>query len=342
MRTAMLAHRWSVRRWLPVPGALGAVLLAMVMAWARMPVAAAPSPPAEGGLYLFAYFTGNGEDGLHLASSRDGLTWAALNGGRSLLTPKVGSKLMRDPCVVRGPDGVFHMVWTTGWWDRGIGIAHSKDLVEWSEQQSVPVMAHEPTAINAWAPEIVYDATKAQYLIYWSTTIPGRFPETDATGNERKEGGRLNHRIYAVTTRDFRTYTPAVLFYDGGFNVIDATIVADGRRFVMIVKDETEHPVAKKHLRTTTADRIDGPYGPASAAFTPDWVEGPSLLRVGDAWLLYFDEYTRHRYGVLRSRDLSTWEQVAAGVRFPEGVRHGTAFAVTQDIFDRLARPAEQ
>jgi hypothetical protein len=69
--------------------------------------------------YLFAYFVGNGEDGLHLASSDDGLTWNALRGGASFLTPTVGSKLMRDPCVVLGPDGVFHMVWTTGWWDRG-------------------------------------------------------------------------------------------------------------------------------------------------------------------------------------------------------------------------------
>ena len=65
--------------------------------------------------YLFAYFTNNGEDGLHLMHSRDGLQWSALNGGKSYLTPTVGSqKLMRDPCILQGPDGVFHMVWTTG------------------------------------------------------------------------------------------------------------------------------------------------------------------------------------------------------------------------------------
>ena len=28
---------------------------------------------------LFSYFTGNGEDGLHLAYSHDGLTWETLN-----------------------------------------------------------------------------------------------------------------------------------------------------------------------------------------------------------------------------------------------------------------------
>ena len=39
---------------------------------------AAPEPQA----YLFSYFTRNGEDGVHLAYSRDGISWAALNGGK--------------------------------------------------------------------------------------------------------------------------------------------------------------------------------------------------------------------------------------------------------------------
>jgi beta-xylosidase len=287
--------------------------------------------------YLFAYFTGNGEDGLHFASSVDGLAWTALNGGRSYLTPAVGTKLMRDPCVMRGPDGVYHMVWTTGWWDKGIGVAHSKDLVEWSEQQFVPVMAHEAGAVNAWAPEIVYDAAAAHYVIFWSTTIPGRFPDTDQTGSPLKQGGRTNHRIYRVTTKDFRTYTPAALFYDDGFNVIDATIVEDGRRVAMIVKDETEFPTAKKHLRVALADRLAGPYGHASAPISIDWVEGPSVLKVGETWLLYFDEYTRHKYGALRSRDLVTWQPVTEAVTFPAGTRHGTAFAVPPAVLTRLS-----
>jgi beta-xylosidase len=310
--------------------------LAVTAAAAVQPGDSRQSPA---GTYLFAYFIGNGEDGLHLASSRDGLSWAALNGGASYLKPAVGSKLMRDPCIVLGPDGLFHMVWTTGWWDRGIGVAHSRDLVEWSEQEFVPVMAHEAGAVNAWAPEIVYDASTRQYSIFWATTIPGRFPATDASGSELKQGGRTNHRIYRVTTKDFRTYSPAALFYDDGFNVIDATLVEDRGRYVMIVKDETQVPVAKKHLRVATASRIDGPYGPASAPISIDWVEGPSLLRVGDRWLLYYDEYTRHRYGALQSRDLTSWQPVREALTFPSGIRHGTAFAVAPAVFERLTRP---
>ena len=88
--------------------------------------------------YLFSSFRGDGEDGLHLAWSGDGLTWTALKGDQSFLLPDVGGKLMRDPCIIRGPDGVYHMVWTTGWWENNIGIAHSRDLIHWSAQQEVP------------------------------------------------------------------------------------------------------------------------------------------------------------------------------------------------------------
>ena len=60
--------------------------------------------------YLFCYFTGNGEDGLHLMYSYDGLIWKTLNNGNALLKPTVGkAKLMRDPSIVRDSKGVFHM-----------------------------------------------------------------------------------------------------------------------------------------------------------------------------------------------------------------------------------------
>jgi len=288
--------------------------------------------------FVFTYFTGNGEDGLHLAASDDGLRWTTLGGGRSYLTPTVGTKLMRDPCVVQGPDGQFHMVWTTGWWDQGIGVAHSADLRNWSAQAFVPVMAHEPSARNAWAPEILYDRTARRFLIYWASTIPGRFPETEA-GGDNDDDRRLNHRLYATTTTDFQTYTPTLLLYDGGFNVIDGTIVDLGTRFGMVVKDETRWPVPKKHLRMVFADRPDGPWSAAGQAFTRDWVEGPTALKVGDAWVVYFDEYTRKRYGAMRTRDFMTWEDVSDAVSFPEGIRHGTAIAVPRAVVAMLAQP---
>ncbi len=296
-----------------------------------------PNESRSSTAFLFTYFTGNGEDGLHLATSDDGLRWTALSGGRSYLTPTVGTKLMRDPCLVQGPDGQFHLVWTTGWWDQGIGVAHSRDLITWSAQQFVPVMAHESTALNAWAPEILHDRTTGRFVIYWASTIPGRFPETEP-GGDTDDKRRLNHRLYSTTTTDFRTFSPTRLLYDGGFNVIDGTIVDLGTRFAMVVKDETRWPVPKKHLRMTFADRPEGPWGAPGPAFTRDWVEGPTALKVGDAWLVYFDEYTRKRYGAVRTRDFMTWEDVSDSVRFPVGARHGTTIAVPRAIVEALDR----
>ena len=215
---------------------------------ARMPPACAPcasscSPccwrsrrrAAAQQAYVFTYFTGNGEDGLHLAWSADGYRWEKLNDGRSYLTPTVGtSKLMRDPCVVRGPDGTFHMVWTTGWNEATIGYASSRDLMTWTGQKAIPVMAHEPTVLNSWAPEIVYDAARGEFVIFWASTIPGRFPQTAGSSEEK-----YNHRIYCTTTKDFVTFTPTALFYDPGFSVIDATFLDTGAGRRLIVKDET-------------------------------------------------------------------------------------------------------
>jgi hypothetical protein len=291
-----------------------------------------PQPESGSEVYLFAYFRNNGEDGLHLAWSRDGLKWQPLNEDKSYLTPAVGSqKLMRDPCILQGPDGVFHMVWTTGWEGRDIGIAHSKDLINWSEQKALPVMAHEPAAINCWAPEIIYDAENKRYLIFWSTTITGKFPETAGSG----KNGR-NHRIYYTTTNDFASYSPAALFYDGGFNVIDATIARAGKRYVMVLKDETELPVAQKNLRLATSEKMGGPYSKASAPFTKSWVEGPTAIRIKREWIVYYDMYRDGRYGALKTRDWKAWEDVTDRLEFPKGVRHGTVFPVSAGVFARL------
>ena len=68
------------------------------------------------------------------------------------------------------------LVWTTSWkGDLGFGYAHSKDLIHWSEQQMIPVMADEPTTINVWAPEIFYDDENDQFMVVWASCVPGRF-----------------------------------------------------------------------------------------------------------------------------------------------------------------------
>ncbi|MEJ2502989.1 MAG: glycoside hydrolase family 43 protein, partial [Gemmatimonadota bacterium] len=237
--------------------------------------------------YLYAYFTGNGETGLHLAHSRDGMHWRALNGGRSFLLPRVGeARLMRDPSIVRGPDGVFHMVWTAGWRERGIGYARSTDLVRWSEQRYLPVMAHEPEARNTWAPELFYDDDEGQYLIVWATTIPGRFPEGDVGQDARGDDPGWNHRLYYVATRDFDTFSDPAIFLDPGFNVIDGAIFEAGGRHAVVLKDERNEPLeVQKNLRLTFGETPRGPWTDPTDPITGDyWAEGPTPLEVEGRW----------------------------------------------------------
>jgi hypothetical protein len=139
-----------------------------------------------------------------------------------------------------------------------------------------------------------------------------------------------------VTTSDFASYSDAKLFFDGGFNVIDATLVREADRYVLFVKDETKEPVAKKNIRIATASRAEGPYGPASEPFSPDWVEGPTALKIGPYWYVYYDAYTRHRMEGARSRDLVHWSSITEELSFPAGVRHGTAFGVSNEILAAL------
>ena len=287
---------------------------------------------SQGRIYLFSYFKGNGEDGLHLAYSSDGLTWTALNNDKSFLTPVIGvSKLMRDPCIIRTKDGTFHMVWTTGWTERGIGYASSEDLINWSEQKYVEVMAKEPAARNCWAPEIVYDNKKKQFLIFWSTTIPGRFPETDT-----KAESQYNHRIYCTTTKDFKNFTETKLFYEPGFNVIDATILKEGREYIMFLKDETVTP-PQKNIKISRSSLLYGPYSKASEPITGKyWAEGPTAIRSDSGWIVYFDKYRERRYGAVRSADLKEWEDISGRVVFPKGARHGTVLEIDKTILKSI------
>ena len=290
------------------------------------------SAAQTGKVYLFSYFKGNGEDGLHLAYSRDGYNFSALNGDKSFLSPAVGiSKLMRDPCIMRTPDGIFHMVWTAGWTERGIGYASSKDLINWSEQKYLMVMDKEPTARNTWAPEITYDKKKKQFLIIWSTTIPGRFPDTEKAGDTG-----YNHRIYSVTTKDFITLSDTKLFYDKGFNVIDATLNKNGKNYIMFVKDETRNP-PQKNIRITTSNNLYGPYSSPSDPITGRyWAEGPTSIMIDGKMFVYFDKYTERKMGAVVSKDLKNWEDISSGIKFPEGARHGTIFEANEKILEKL------
>ncbi len=282
-------------------------------------------------VYIFSYFNNNGKDGLHLAYSRDGYTWKALNGDTSFLKPAVANdKLMRDPCIIKGADGLFHMVWTVSWNDKGIGYAGSTDLVHWTTQQFIPVMQQEDSARNCWAPEITYDKKKKQYMIYWATTIAGKY--TTDTAIEKG----YNHRLYYVLTKDFKTFSKTRLLYDKGFNVIDATIVPYGKKYIMFLKDETRLPV-QKNIKIATSTHLTTGYTAPTAPITGNyWAEGPTVLKKGNTWIVYFDKYRNHTYGAVQSTDLKNWTDVSDKITLPKGIRHGSILVISEAAFAAL------
>ena len=284
-------------------------------------------------VFMFSYFNNNGKDGVHLAYSDDGYSWTALNNDKAFLLPVLSKdSLMRDPCIIRGADDLFHMVWTVSWNEKGIGYANSKDLIHWSKQSFLPVMILEDSARNCWAPEITYDKMKKQYMIYWATTIAGKYPA------DRSVENGYDHRMYYVLTKDFKKFSKTKLLYDNGFNVIDATIVPDGKRFVMFLKDETRTP-PQKNIKIAYSNKLNEGYSNASAPITGNyWAEGPTTLKVNGQWVVYFDKYRDHKYGAVQSADLINWTDISEKISLPKGIRHGTVFKITRAELDGLLK----
>ena len=279
--------------------------------------------------YLFTSFHEPADKGLRMLYSYDGYKWNDLD--TVLLQPKVGNqKVMRDPSMVQSPNGTFHLVWTSSWrGDKGFGYASSKDLIHWSEQSFIPVMDHEPTTVNVWAPELFYDKDQKRYIIIWASCIPGRFER----GIEEDSN---NHRMYYTTTKDFQTFSEAKLFLDPGFSVIDAVIVQRAvNDYVLVLKDNTR---PERDIKVAFADNPIGPWNNVSKTFTDNFTEGPSVVKVKDDWLIYYDSYRKKIYETSATKDFINFENVTSKTRVPEGHKHGTIVTVKTNVVKRLIK----
>lgn len=309
---------------------LAAALFILCLALPLRLIQAQPTDPATP-VCLFSTFKEGEQDGLRYAFSYDGYNWSNIPG--VFLKPHVDGKIMRDPSITRGPDGTWHLVWTSAWkGNNGFGYAHSKDLVHWSEQQFIPVMAHEPTVCNVWAPELFYDEKENQFIIVWASTIPGRFPDY-------LEPSTNNHRMYFTTTRDFQTFTPTKLFLDPDFSVIDCQILKDAGRYVLLLKDNTR---PQRNIRVAFGDTPLGPWRDISTNLTANFTEGPCGLKIGDDWLVFYESYQAHHYSALKTRDFKTFTDATSEMTFPPGLKHGTAFVATKKDLDYLWKVSTQ
>jgi hypothetical protein len=313
----------------------------------------APSPEGSPDtVYVYSFFREpNGVAGLRLAWSEDLFQWRELPGPH--FRPTVGSvprdgepggRVFRDPFVAPDPEGGFHLVWTTGWDRRDIGYAHSPDLVHWEDERLLPVMADREATENCWAPKLFYDQEARVWMILWSTTLADdTFPKPVVPGTSR------NHRIWHVTTRDFRTLSEARVLFDPGHSCIDAYLLRDGSEHRLFFKDEraNDESVAAfdpryQNIRFARGDGPQGPFRDISPPITGRgqgvWMnEGPSAIEVDDAYYVFYDHHGEDPYfGVVRSRDLVSWEDVTERFRFPPRSKHGHIFRVRRDAVQRL------
>lgn len=294
---------------------------------------AAPKKQAkQAEMYMFTSFHEPADEGLRYLYSRDGVNWDSIPG--TWLAPELGQKVMRDPSMVQGPDGTYHLVWTIAWkGDTGFGYSSSRDLVHWTPQRRIGAMDGVASTQNVWAPELFYDDVKRQYMIVYSSCV------VDAGFEVGIEDPKNNHRLYYVTTKDFTTFSEPKLLYDPGFSCIDAVLVKRGKDdYVMVVKDNTR---PNRNIKVAFAKSPEGPYTAASEPFTESFTEGPTVVKLADGYYIYYDTYRKFTYSAHRTTDFKTFTDVTSNVSIPKGHKHGTIFRAPEKLVKNLLKSAK-
>ncbi|MET8820328.1 family 43 glycosylhydrolase [Streptomyces rochei] len=349
-------RRPTVRRTLLVP------FLALLLALLAAPPAAAhpgapPVPKTPYAGYLFAYFTGEGTaDGeqIRYALSRgnDALRWRELNGGEPVLTSTTGERGLRDPFVIRSPEGDrFFMIATdlrmyrnsSGSWDevqrhgsKSIMVWESTDLVHWTDQRLVEVAPDN--AGNTWAPEAYWDDELDAYVVFWASKLY-------ADDDPGHTGSTYNRMLYA-TTEDFRSFSEPKVWNDPGYSVIDSTVVEHEGTYYRYTKDERDPSSGSPCSKFVTAEKSTS-LTDTSFDFVSDCIgrgamergEGPTVFKSNteEKWYLFVDEYGGRGYLPFETTDLASGEWTpSTDYQLPASPRHGTVIPVTQAEYDRL------
>ncbi|MDQ4051594.1 MAG: Ig-like domain-containing protein [Actinomycetota bacterium] len=326
--------------------------------------------------YAFAYFAGESTDAgekiyFGASTGNDPLDYDELNDGDPVLSSSFGTKGLRDPFIIRSPEGDrFFLLATdlkaypavdfgeaqeTG--SKYMEIWESTDLVHWSDQRHVKVSSD--FAGNTWAPEAFYDDAAGEYVVYWASAL---YPTTDTAG---RDIGTSYQRMMYATTRDFVTFSEPKPWIDvrrgTGRGMIDATVVKDGDRFFRVVKDEasmTPRQEWSTDLRATVTGSLPtttstpgwqlvkekvgvGQPNPWGGSFTNG--EGPTIFRDNenpDRWYMFIDQPSYHGgqgYLAFRTDDIGSgnWTSVP-GAELPSSPRHGTVIPVTQAELDAM------
>lgn len=289
--------------------------------------------PNEPSSYLAAYFCETkGSDGkensrLYYAIARDGFRFAdAVNRNQPIVSATLGDKIIRDPMVLRDPDGRgFHLIATVSWKGRSLILFHSPDLIHWTNERVVQVSTEH--ADMTWAPEVRWDPETKQYFAYWTSSVD----HTWATAS-----------IWYATSTDLKTFSaPQVLMHEKG-GCLDADILYAQGKWHMVYR--------YTGIWMRTADHAFGPYDNPAKILDLD-VEGPFLFPINgapDQWGLVFDYFggNQGRWGLATSSDFNQWNLVTKkawpyytpDVFFPPGIRHGSVLPITTGEADSILK----
>ncbi len=305
--------------------------------------------------YFLGYFKGeNQADGEQImfatSNGNTALDWTGLTGGWPSLVSQLGDQGLRDPHIVRSPDGdTFYMIATDlNWYDQGgyaindtqyIEVFESNDLVNWTPQRHVKVAPDD--AGNAFAPESLWVDEVGAYAVFWAQSL-----WNDPTNRT----GQGNAQMWYNLTRDFQTFSePKVWQNPAPLSRIDTTAIKVGDEYYRVTKNEAGNAgsdiFSEKHTDFLESDITKWELiAPALGRTT--WqanagYEGPVIFEAnpGDTacpgqFYLWGDRYTNGGgYQAACEADIEapTWEPKAitmtnAGVPRP---RHGTVLPIT-------------
>lgn len=295
--------------------------------------------------YLFVHFVGNESNAdmeqIYFSVSKDGTNWRTLNGKQPVMRSNVGERGVRDPNIIRKPDGSGYYVIATdlsifninGDWggsqtngSRNIVVWESEDLVTWSEPWLAEIARDNATC--TWAPEVIWDAEREAYMVYWAS--------------KTKED--WYHRVYRSYTKDFHEFTTPEVYIEAEESRIDTTFIKEGDTYYRFTKDEHNTYVYMEKSTSLSGDftavstyRINGQSHKNYGGY-----EGPTIFKLkdGGGWCLLLDNYGNSAgYKPFVTDDISKGEFYSATRGFDfDGVtfRHGTVMPITEDELNAL------
>lgn len=286
--------------------------------------------------YLFCYFIGNApeEERVHFALSKDGYNFSPLNNNEAVITQNLGKKCCRDPYIFRDEEGKFHIIATDmrsadGWANNNSMVVwDSDDLVTWENERILDFSQFESTknANRVWAPQVIFDEDKNEYMIYWS---------------HNNADDDLDTIIWYAYTKDFCTLTtePKVLYRpQSGLCAIDGDIIKKDGKYYLFVADGKQDGICY-----VISDKASGPYtepdnNKISVADTA--LEGNCMYKLADCekYIMIADQFKSGGYFMQESVDLIHFTKVEE-TRFSLNhlkPRHGSMLNITDEEYNRL------